>query len=471
MRREAQEFEPRHVGWGVSLRLAFFYSFYFTVAAYLLVWFAFAFANRMTNKTELEITYDRLEELLHWGEPDVQAALTSRFSEFRIAHPDVFFIRLRDQKGEISLVSGTNSPPILDLDRLQDIPIELTAPRLQLGPKNVHTWTLVSQELDDGTILQIGKNSSGAEAVIRHFHSLFWKALFPIVITGFFLGLLIGFQSMLPTRELGKTIQRILRKGKVGERVYCRHGARELRQLSASFNQMLDHQEAQTDAMRQSLEGLAHDLKNPLTRLNATLETALQDAPPPHQHIHQSLEECDLVLGILGTLLEIQSLELGTAQLGKAPVNMTSVIRETLDVYEFMAKEKEIAFEFEAQDGLQVMGDQALLFRMMTNLVDNSVKYSPKGATISITAKQEAKTITVRVHDQGPGIPEAEREKVWVRLFRGQHAHGQNGFGLGLAIVRSIVEAHQGTVEILSPPSGTGAILQISLPSFSNDRA
>jgi signal transduction histidine kinase len=147
-------------------------------------------------------------------------------------------------------------------------------------------------------------------------------------------------------------------------------------------------------------------------------------------------------------------------------VSVASVIRETIDLFEYVAEEKNISIAVECTPGVLVTGDRARMRQVLANLVDNAIKYSQRGAHIWINATKQESDVTIVVRDEGCGILPEEQSRIWDRLHRGDRSRSQPGLGLGLSLVRAIVKAHNGRVEVQSAP-GQGAIFMVSFPTSS----
>src|SRR5690606_35263334 len=155
--------------------------------------------------------------------------------------------------------------------------------------------------------------------------------------------------------------------------------------------------------------------------------------------------------------------ENGVLPLHLEPVVVGRLLADAADLYDFVAEEKGVAIEVTAADTVVAAGDPTRLRQVLANLVDNAVKYTPSGGKVFLGAEQRDGRALITVRDTGPGIPEAEQELVWRRLFRGDQSRSQRGFGLGLSVVKAVVEAHQGRVHVGNAPGG-GAVFTVDLP-------
>ena len=301
-------------------------------------------------------------------------------------------------------------------------------------------------------------------SIERHFSGVLPLLLVPILILSCGAGLLWTLRTTRPLQRLAQTVQTILQTGELSRRVPVGSGPGELDRLIVLFNQMLARNEALVQAMRDSLDNVAHDLRTPMTRLRATAEKALQGNDPDaaREALADCLDESEHVGRLLAALMDIAEAESGAMKLECSEVSIPALIEEVFDLYEFVAEEKGVTVNVDAPAELTAQLDRDRVRQVFANLLDNAIKFSDSGQTVTVRTAVEGDAARVAFEDQGPGIASADLPRVWDRLYRGEGVGGR-GLGIGLSIVRAIVEAHGGDVSV-ETELGKGTTFVVHLP-------
>ncbi len=349
-------------------------------------------------------------------------------------------------------------------------------------PAQLETGSL---RLADGTLVQVGKSTEAREDLLARFRAVLGIVTLSIVVIALTGGFLVTRTAVAPIRRLTQTVRRIIRTGRTDARVPLLPGSPggddAIDELTTLFNAMLDKIEGLVTAMRGSLDNVSHDLRTPLTHLRGAAEMALA-GPPDLDRYREALADCveeaDRVLVMLNTLMDISEAESGAMQLRREPVRLAEVVARAVELYRDVAEAKGLTLEVRLKpdttpaavasaldwtpEDVVVMGDRTRLEQVAANLIDNAVKYTPSGGRVEVTVGREDGHAVLSVHDTGVGILPDELPRIWDRLFRGDASRTERGLGLGLSLVRAIVEAHGGTVEVQSEP-GHGARFTVHL--------
>src|SRR5690606_36373309 len=164
------------------------------------------------------------------------------------------------------------------------------------------------------------------------------------------------------------------------------------------------------------------------------------------------IEESDRVLSMLKVLLDVAEAEAGMMRLNRAPTDLRPLLAEAVELYRYVAEEHHVAVNVEEGEACFAQVDAARMRHVIANLVDNAVKYTPPGGRVQLRARREGDDVVVEVQDTGMGIPPEEQDRIWQRLYRTDKSRSQRGLGLGLSLVKAIVEAHGGRVAVHSVP-------------------
>jgi signal transduction histidine kinase len=315
-------------------------------------------------------------------------------------------------------------------------------------------------------MLQVGKSSKDRERILFQFRKIFTIVIFPLLGLGFGGGIFLAVRTFRPIRHLIETVRSVF-VGKLETRVRIPHTGDELDELARLFNGMLERIEALIKGMRDSLDNVAHDLRTPMARLRAGAETALRSARNMdvcREALADCIDESDQILKMLNTLMDISEAETGIMKLDLKVFDLTILIEETADVYNYLAEEKDLTIQRRVPLNLCLKADPNRIRQVIGNLLDNAVKYTPAGGKVELSAHVDGKDTVITVKDTGIGILPEDLPRIWDRLFRGVQSRSVSGHGLGLSLVKAVVEAHGGKVEATSNPI-RGSVFTISIPS------
>ena len=325
---------------------------------------------------------------------------------------------------------------------------------------------IVSRLVGDRTLFQVGRSTQLRDELLGRFR----RVAFALWGGASLLALLVGrFAAQLtlrPFRELAATIRRLGEGSATRTRVPVRRVHDELDELGIHVNRLLERIDTLVTGMRQTLDAVAHDLRTPVTRLRAGAERALESGGDAQyrEALATCIEESDRLMSLLNALMDLAEAESGSMAVRREPVDLRAIAEDAAELYTPMAEEKGVRVELTPGPPVMVPGDQNRLAQAIANLIDNAVKYTPSGGRVDLDVRAAPANAILTVTDTGPGIPAHDLPRIWERLYRGDHSRSERGLGLGLSLVKAIVEAHGGTVSAASHP-GSGARFEMSLPS------
>jgi signal transduction histidine kinase len=450
----------------LGVRLTLWYSTIFIISSVILFIVSYIFLSSSLTDTR-EAVQLKLRELLSVAKAGGVAAIQEVASD----DPDAsrhasFFVRILDSDDKIVFASDPHLWDRFDLQPLQDRPIE---GEWQYFPakKGGDVLGVTFAYLPNGYLLEVGKNIEDRKEILEHFRETLAGVMIPMILIGLAGGVFLAFRLLRPIRNLIHTTQSIIDTGKMDARVPIRKTGDELDELSTLFNRMLERIEALIKGMRQALDNVAHDLRTPMTRLRSIAETTLQSAPAREgyeESLADCLEESDRVLTLLNTLMDISEAETGTMKLKLVPVNISNLIEDTVALYEYVAEDKNITISISCAKDIGMIADHNRICQVLANLLDNAIKYTSRNGNILIDAYQKPEHTVILVKDTGVGISSGDIPKIWERLYRADKSRTEPGLGLGLSLVKAVVGAHKGRIEVDSEP-GIGSVFTLYLPS------
>jgi signal transduction histidine kinase len=452
----------------LNLRLTALFSIIFILcslavftAAYLL------FRSSQRQETNDEINARLLEFYALYQTGGLELVREEVAQQTMLAQQPMFMIRVAS-RGDLTLLYYIPEEwQGFSLRRLESLPIPPRGGLVTLRSRQTGaSLVLRAVLLPDGNVLEIGINTTEREAALRRFRQVVLLVLFPLAGIGILGGYLFSSRSLRPIKGLIRTTRGIIDTGKLDSRLEPHGSADELGELVALFNRMLDRIDALVTGMRESLDNVAHDLRTPMARLRAAAEEALGSRPSEKRArgaLTACLEESGRILNMLNTLMDISEVQAGAMRLQKRSTELTAVVADLVELYGYTASEKGVSLESRLPERLSAPVDLNRFRQVVANLLDNAVKYTPPGGRVTLEARAEGAEAVIEVTDSGAGIPPQEIERIWERLYRGERSRSQPGLGLGLSLVRAIVEAHGGRVAVESPP-GEGSRFSVRFP-------
>ncbi len=450
----------------LGFRVALWYAAVFVASSFAIIaltYLLLAVSLRQYDRETIQTTLIQYVSAYARGGVDALAREIQRTQASGVQGP--VFVRTLGTQRDLVFLSMPDAWRRFDLSQLATPPLNGEQQWAALETGDGERLEVASVRLPDGTLFQVGQSTERRTELLARFRRVLAALFVSVALIGLAGGALLTWSALQPVHALAATLHQIMRTGRTDARVPVSDTGDVLGRLGVLFNAMLDRIDAVVAGMRGALDNVAHDLRTPLTRLRSIAETALQSDDPAavRDGLAECLEESDRVAGMLSALMDISEAETGTMQLQLEALNLAELARQTVDLYEDLAEDRGLAIDSERLHDAWVLGDRARLRQVLANLVDNAVKYTPRGGRIELRTALDENHAIVTVADTGIGIAPDDLPRIWERLYRGDKSRSERGLGLGLSLVKAIVEAHGGTVTAESTPGhGTAVTARLS---------
>ncbi|HLK63760.1 MAG TPA: heavy metal sensor histidine kinase [Bryobacteraceae bacterium] len=315
----------------------------------------------------------------------------------------------------------------------------------------------------------IGHSLADNEKILRRFTFTYLGVIPGAVILGCFLGWIMAGRALTPVLAVAQTAQRIS-SSNLSLRIPTRQAGDELDYLVLTFNRMIERLEASFQQMKQFSADVSHELRTPITAIRGQLEVALFTAKTTEQYreaIFNALQDVDRLSQIVRALLLLSQAESGQLALQKSRLNLAEVVGDLVEQFQIPAEEARISLTGDLPPECLVEADRVQIERMLTNLLSNALKFTPKGGSVRVAIQSLPDHVEIVVQDTGQGIAPEYLPHIFDRFYRvpgsGTAPSPEQGLGLGLSFVAWIVKAHHGKIEVDSTP-GRGTRFTIKLP-------
>ncbi len=304
------------------------------------------------------------------------------------------------------------------------------------------------------------------QAKRRIIQALTW-GLAIMVLLAFTGGLVLSRRTVRKIERINQATRSIM-SGDLSRRMPVTDRNDDFDQVANNLNQMLDRIQTLMEDIRRVSDNIAHDLRTPLTRLRQHLEEARQEEDPNSRsaaNLESSIREADSLLATFNALLRIARIEAGQITAGFGSLDFRTLLDDVVEFYEPLAEEKSQQLSVDLRDNIDTLGDRDLLFQALANVIENAIKYTPEDGHISISLARSGEQAVITIADNGPGIPESERERVFRRFYRLDQSRSTVGNGLGLSMVSAIVGMHNGQITLMDNHPGLKTEMRIPILS------
>ena len=434
-----------------------FLALFAAAASAFLAYIYLATAGEATRRTDQNITREMRSLVAAYDRAGVDAVNQSLIERASSERPFLYLL----MKPDGTRISGSIAEsPLEDVNGAPSRASFSVTDYDAQGRLVKHPARGFQERLTGGEILFVGADVSEDQAYVVKIVRALWGAGALVIVLGLAGGLLV---SRNVSRSMGalNDVVTAVRNGDFGARAQVRGTRDEFDELSEGINEMLDRLERSMAGHRHAGDAIAHDLRSPLTRLRARLETAYLDVEAgkgnAEEALAQALEDTDGVLKTFGAVLSIARLQAAGQAPDQVLFDPAELAADLAELYEPTCEDKGLEFDAELTRNLQVRGNREFLAQALANLLDNAVKYTPAGGAIMLRVRRRSSgEVEYSITDTGPGVPDEDRARVVERFVRLENSRSEPGSGLGLSLVAAVAEAHGGRLELSEGPGKVG---------------
>ncbi|MFN8928839.1 MAG: ATP-binding protein [Alphaproteobacteria bacterium] len=420
------------------------------IALSILAYFLYLFSNTdFVRETRAAIVTD-IENMQDWYElHGIKEVI--RILEHRNGSTQNHFYLLVDDKGQ-KLAGNLKEFPRNTTQEQELLKFEIPHTELVLAeastrPESVEYDILAkTHSFDNGYQLLVGRDVDDVEITQKLVGILAWICL-AVLILVMVANFLISLYVVRRVNHIAITAGQIMETGDLSQRIRMNAYWDDLSYLARVLNHMLASIEKLVEGVKQVSDNIAHDLRSPLTRLQHRIEKISTDKPMTDLERQKLLQESQSLLAMFNGLLRIAEVESGKHSSEIQKVELSAIIQDAVELFEPVAQEKNLIIRTELTL-LTHPVDRDLLFQAIINLLENSLKFTPRGGEVTITLSSRSGRAAIIVSDTGPGISDADKLKVFRRFYRVDTSRNTPGYGLGLSLVKAIVEYHAGTLTL-----------------------
>jgi len=334
------------------------------------------------------------------------------------------------------------------------------------APDRRHQIRVLYALVSPSVILQIGQSMENYTRFIEVFRKIFISTMAILFFVAAVVGWFLARRALAGVETVTQTARQIS-SGSLEERVPVNKREDEIDRLAITFNQMLDRIQTLVTEIKEMSDNIAHDLKSPITRIRGISEITLTTGASLNEYekmAASTIEECDRLLDMINTMLVISKTEAGVSRLEKTEIDIGSVMRNACELFQSAAEDEGLTLVCHADENFKVYGDMRLIQRMIANVLDNAIKYTPSDGRVDVSIHAgRNQSVEIAVTDTGIGISEEDLAHIFERFYRCDPSRSQAGTGLGLSFARTVARAHGGDIAVTSSPD-RGSTFSVILP-------
>ncbi len=456
----------------LALRLTIWYAAIFATSSVLVFVFVYLLISTfIAQHTDQELQEDIDEFAVFFKTQGIARVKTEMVLETKYQEAEQVFLRLWSADGRMLAATDLSSWP-----GLEGAPLGILREVAAGSEPVIETMELPAREDDvrriigaigPGVVLEIGFSLEEDEELVAAILHGFLFTLAAVFLLGGPVGWFMARRALRAIDKVTRTANEIAR-GALDRRVPVGSQGDELDHLAQTFNTMLDRIQALIIGMREMTDNLAHDLRSPLARMRTAAEMSLVGADhkaEPGTLAVNIIEECDRLLEIINTTLDIAEAESGAAKLKISDVDLVELVLDACDLFQTVAEDNQVAVTIKLPKQCRIPADRQRLQRVVANLLDNALKYTPAAGRVAISLIEDGSQVKLVIADSGIGISADELCRIFERFYRCDRSRAQGGNGLGLSLALAIVRAHGGDISVTST-LGEGSTFTLALVRF-----
>jgi signal transduction histidine kinase len=315
-----------------------------------------------------------------------------------------------------------------------------------------HNARVLTAAIGPEEIMQMGVILEDEEEYLEVFRNLFYALFLLLAFLSAMVGWLIARKGLHDVEEVTRTAMEIS-SGSPEKRVKINNQYEEIERLGRAFNMMLDRIQTIHRAIREINDNIAHDLRSPVARIRGIAEMTLMEKKSVEDFKDMAVstvEECDSLIDMINTMLEITEAEAGVVENRMEEFDLIKLISEACEIFQPMAESKQHVIKINGPNTLNFRGDVKKVQRIVTNLLENAIKYTPDQGTITMSVLKHDDKIEIMVEDTGIGISEEELPRIFERFYRSKRSRSSGGNGLGLSLAKAFVASLGGAISARS---------------------
>ena len=320
------------------------------------------------------------------------------------------------------------------------------------APEGEYKARMISAIIGPETVLQIGESLEEVDEYLEIFRNLFIILIVILIILSTLIGWYLARRALIDMEEVTRTAEDIS-NGSYDRRVDVKGQLKEIERLSTTFNKMLDRIQILLNSMKEIIDNIAHDLRSPLARIRGIAEMTLVSEKTVDDYkdmAASTVEECDSLIDMINTMLDITEAEAGVNGTHEEEFDIVAKINQACELFRPVADEKKIELNCSLPEYYLFRGVRKKMQRIVTNLLENAIKYTPEQGTVNVSAVVLDGEIQIAFQDSGIGISEKDLPHIFERFYRCDRSRSQGGVGLGLSLAKAFAESMKGMIQVNS---------------------